>query len=108
MFLAFRTILFVLLFLVVPFLLQYFLSTREAKWPGLILPALCLLLGLVYTLSATTVPAAVAAFLLGGGVPCLVTPTALIKKTKERCRETTRHRPLPHGTGQGAPALCLL
>ena len=86
MFLAFRTILFVLLFLVVPFLLQYFLSTREAKWPGLILPALCLLLGLVYTLSAT-----VAAFLLGGGVPCLL-HMALYGAGRSRVRRRSRDR----------------
>lgn len=91
MFLAFRTILFVLLFLVIPFLLQYFLSTREAKWPGLVLPALCLLLGLVYTLSATTVPAAVAAFLLGGGVPCLL-HMALYGAGRSRVRRRSRDR----------------
>ena len=91
MFLAFRTILFVLLFLVVPFLLQYFLSTREAKWPGLVLPALCLLLGLVYTFSATTVPAAVASFLLGGGVPCLL-HMALSGAGRSRVRRRSRDR----------------
>lgn len=66
------TIIFALVVLIGQFFLQYFLSLRESKWPGLILPALSLLVGLIYTLSATTVPAAVAGFLAGGGIPFLL------------------------------------
>lgn len=66
------TIIFALAVLIGQFFLQYFLSLRESKWPGLILPALSLLVGLIYTLSATTVPAAVAGFLVGGGIPFLL------------------------------------
>ena len=54
--------LFALVFLIGQFFLQYFLSTRQAKWPGLIFPVLSLLWGLVNALNATTIPAAAAAF----------------------------------------------
>lgn len=66
------TIILTLAVLIGQFFLQYFLSLRESKWPGLVLPALSLLAGLIYTLSATTVPAAVAGFLAGGGIPFLL------------------------------------
>jgi len=72
MFVAARTTIFVLIVLVGQFFLQYFLSTREAKWLGLILPVVNCLLGLVYALCATTVPAALAGFLLGGGIFCAI------------------------------------
>lgn len=72
MFVAARTIIFVLVVLVGQFFLQYFLSTRESRWPGLILPVLNCLVGLIYALNATTIPAALAGFLLGGGIFCAV------------------------------------
>lgn len=72
----FRTVviieIFLLIVLIGQFILQYFLSTRRAKWPGLILPALCILFGGVYALNGTTVPAVISGFLLGGGLPCLL------------------------------------
>jgi len=72
MFIAMRTTIFALVILVGQFFLQYFLSTRETKWLGFIIPVVNCLLGLVYASSATTVPAAVAGFLLGGGIFCAV------------------------------------
>lgn len=70
-----RTTIFLALVLVVfvgLFFLQYWLSTRQDRWLGLILPALSFLMGVVYSLSATTIPAAIAAFLLGGGICCAI------------------------------------
>ena len=63
---------FLLVFLVGGIFLQIFLSKRESRWPGLVLPALCVLVGLLYTFSATTLPGAAIGFLIGGGIPCLV------------------------------------
>ena len=62
------TIILALTMLIGQFFLQYFLSVRESRWPGLVLPALCVLVGLLYTFS----PAAAIGFLIGGGIPCLV------------------------------------
>lgn len=42
-----------LVLLVGAILLQIYLSKRESKWPGLILPALCFLYGLLYPLNMT-------------------------------------------------------
>lgn len=66
------TIILALTMLIGQFFLQYFLSVRESRWPGLVLPVLCVLVGLLYTFSATTLPAAAIGFLMGGGIPCLV------------------------------------
>jgi len=73
------------------FLLQYFLSTREAGWPGLILPALSVLLGLVYALAATTLSAALTAFLIAGGLPCVL-HLALYKLGRSRWEKKSRDR----------------
>lgn len=54
------------------FPLQYFLSTRESKWLGYILPVLNILSGVLWALNATTLPAVVAGFLLGGGIFCAI------------------------------------
>lgn len=62
----------VLAILVGQFFLQYWLSTRQDKWLGLILPVLSFLMGIIYSLSAITVPAAIAGFLLGGGICCAI------------------------------------
>lgn len=54
------------------FPLQYFLSTRESRWLGCILPIMNLLWGMVWALNAMTLPAAVAGFLIGGGIVCAI------------------------------------
>lgn len=46
-----RAILFVLIVIVGGILLQIFLSRRESKWPGLILPILSFLISLLYPLN---------------------------------------------------------
>lgn len=61
-----------LLILVGQFFLQYFLSTRESKWLGYILPVINILSGVLWALNATTLPAVVAGFLLGGGIGCAI------------------------------------
>ena len=57
---GFRTIIFLLALLVGVPLLQIFLSRRESKWPGLILPLLTFLYALVMALSAAA---------YNGGIP---------------------------------------
>lgn len=54
------------------FFLQYFLSTRESKWLGYILPVLNILSGVLWALNSMTLPAVVAGFLLGGGISCAI------------------------------------
>ena len=81
MLLTWRIILFFLLF-IGQFPLQYFLSTREGSWPGLVLPVLNTLMGVVYALNATTVAAALAGFLLGGGIWCAI--HLLLYRSEER------------------------
>lgn len=65
-------IILVLLLFIGQFPLQYFLSTRERGWLGLVLPVLSALFGLVWALNGTTIPAALAGFLLGGGIWCAI------------------------------------
>ena len=91
MFLSTLTTVTALVLFVGQFFLQYFFSTREAKWPGLIFPALSLLWGLVYALNATTIPAAATAFLLGGGLP-FVLHFALYKLGRTRLEKKNRDR----------------
>ena len=62
---------FVLFFFVAIIALQLFLSLRAARWPGLLIPALCFLFSLVLTLSAIGWQAAVAVLLLGN-IPTLI------------------------------------
>lgn len=50
MMITYRLILFIL-FLVGTILLQIFLSKQESKWPGLVLPLLAFLFGLLYPLN---------------------------------------------------------
>ena len=49
------TLLFLLLFAVLSMALQIFLSTREARWPGLVQPILWLGLPLLFVLSVAAV-----------------------------------------------------
>ena len=66
------TIFLVLVVLIGQFFLQYWLCTREEKWLGIILPAVCFVLGLGYAFAATTLPAAAGAFVAGGGLACTI------------------------------------
>lgn len=54
------------------FPLQYFLSTRESRWLGYLLPVINILSGVLWALNAMTLPAVVAGFLLGGGISCAI------------------------------------
>lgn len=62
----------VMVVIVGQFFLQYFLSTRESRWPGYILPVINILCGVLWALNAMTLPAVVAGFLLGGGIFCAI------------------------------------
>lgn len=62
----------VIVLIVGQFFLQYFLSTRESRWLGYLLPILNILSGVIWALNALTLPAVVAGFLLGGGISCAI------------------------------------
>ena len=73
-------------------LLQIFLSKREGKWPGLILPLLSFLYSMVMTLSAAAynggVPwGAILASLILGNIP-----TVIVLAIYFACREKFRKR----------------
>ena len=83
---------FLIVFVVGGILLQIFLSKRESKWPGLILPLLSFLYSLVMALSATA---------YNGGIPwgpilaSLVlgnVPTVILLAIYFACREKFRKR----------------
>ncbi len=82
-----------LILLVGAVLLQIWLSRRESKWPGLILPALCFLYGLIYPLnmvapaegvSVSFVLQMIAVWLLGN------IPTIVMLAIYFACREKRR------------------
>ena len=82
----------VLVFVVGGILLQIFLSKREGKWPGLILPLLSFLYSLVMALSAVAynggVPwGAILASLILGNIP-----TVILLAIYFACREKFRKR----------------
>ena len=89
---GFRTIIFLLALLVGVPLLQIFLSRRESKWPGLILPLLAFLYALVMALSAVAYNAGIpwgpilASLLLGN------IPTVILLAIYAACREKFRKR----------------
>ena len=87
-------VLFVFLFAMVAggILLQIFLSRREGKWPGLVLPVLSFLYSLVMALSAVAynggIPwGPILASLMLGNIP-----TALLLVIYFACREKLRKR----------------
>ena len=89
---GFRTIIFLLALLVGVPLLQIFLSRRESKWPGLILPLLAFLYSLVMALSAAAynggIPwGPILASLLLGNIP-----TVILLAIYAACREKFRKR----------------
>ena len=89
---GFRTIIFLLALLVGVPLLQIFISRRESKWPGLILPLLAFLYSLVMALSATAynggIPwGPILASLLLGNIP-----TVILLAIYAACREKFRKR----------------
>ena len=74
---GFRTIIFLLALLVGVPLLQIFLSRRESKWPGLILPLLTFLYSLLMACSAVAyngeIPwGAILASLILGNIPTVI------------------------------------
>lgn len=83
---------FLLVFMVGGILLQIFLSKRESKWPGLILPLLTFLYSLVMALSAVAynggIPwGAILASLILGNIP-----TVILLAIYFACREKFRKR----------------
>ena len=89
---GFKTIIFLLVLLVGVPLLQIFLSRRESKWPGLILPLLTFLYSLLMACSAVAyngeIPwGAILASLILGNIP-----TALLLVIYFACREKLRKR----------------
>ena len=90
---AFRTTILLLALLVGLPLLQIFLSKRESRWPGLILPLLTFLYSLVMALSAVAY--------VGGGIPwgpVLASlllgniPTVILLAIYAACREQGRKK----------------
>ena len=74
-------------------LLQIFLSRRQSRWPGLILPALTLLYSLVMVLSVTNT-GDLATALLVMGITFLLgnLPTLLLLAIYAACREKYRKK----------------
>jgi len=90
MFLVLRTFIFVAVFLVGGVLLQIFLSRREGKWPGLMLPLLAFLYSLLLVFN---VQAAGEGFPWGPVLASLVLgniPTAILLAIYAACREKRR------------------
>ena len=83
---------FLLVFVVGGVLLQIFLSRREARWPGLILPLLTFLYSLVMALSAVAYAGGIpwgpilASLLLGN------IPTVILLAIYAACREKGRKK----------------
>ena len=85
-------LIFLLVFVAGGVLLQIFLSRREGKWPGLVLPVLSFLYSLVMALSAVAynggIPwGPILASLILGNIP-----TALLLVIYFACREKLRKR----------------
>ncbi|MBR5472316.1 MAG: hypothetical protein IKU81_09465 [Oscillibacter sp.] len=65
-------------FLVGTILLQIFLSKRESKWPGLVLPAITFLFSILMVLNVSAmentraVVMAILSVLIGGNIPTLI------------------------------------
>ena len=89
---AFRTTILLLALLVGLPLLQIFLSKRESRWPGLILPLLTFLYSLVMALSAVAYAGGIpwgpilASLLLGN------IPTVILLAIYAACREKGRKK----------------
>ena len=66
--------------------LQVFLSRRASRWPGLVLPGICLLYSLALCLSATAGTAALAGLLLGNIL------TLVLLAVYAACREGRKRR----------------
>ena len=86
-------ILLVLVFGVGTILLQIFLSRRQSRWPGLILPALTLLYSLVMVLNVANT-GDLASALLAMGVTFLLgnLPTLILLVIYAACREKYRKK----------------
>lgn len=85
-------LLFLLVFVVGGVLLQIFLSKREAKWPGLLLPLLTFLYSLLMVLG---VAAYDGQFPWGPILACLVTgniPTVILLAIYFACREKLKKK----------------
>ena len=70
--------------------LQVFLSRRASRWPGLVLPGICVLYSLAMCLNVAAGPGAVAA-----AVSCLLLgniPTLVLLAVYAACREGRKRR----------------
>ena len=87
------TLIALLIFMVGAVLLQIFLSRRESRWPGLVLPGICVLVSLIAVLSVAA---------LGGVMESIVTilmvlllgniPTLVLLAIYAACRSGRRRR----------------
>jgi len=87
------TLIALLIFMVGAVLLQIFLSRRESRWPGLVLPGICVLFSLIAVLSVAA---------LGGVMESIVTilvvlvlynlPTLVLLAIYAACRSGRRRR----------------
>ena len=87
------TLIALLIFMVGAVLLQIFLSRRESRWPGLVLPGICVLFSLIAVLSVAA---------LGGVMESIVTilmvlvlynlPTLVLLAIYAACRSGLRKR----------------
>lgn len=88
-----NTIIFLTLLLAGSVLLQLWLSRRESRWPGLVLPVLSFLLTLLIPLSLILPPEGVTvSFVLSAALSWLVAniPTAVLLLIYFSCREKQR------------------
>ena len=84
--------LFLLIFVAGGIFLQIFLSRREGKWPGLVLPVLSFLYSLVMALSAVAYNGGIPWGLILASLILGNIPTALLLVIYFACREKLRKR----------------
>ena len=93
-FVGIRTVILLLLFAAI-ILLQIFLSRRESRWPGLVLPALFFLFSLVAALNVAVLPGSTAretaAAMLTVGLLYNI-PTLILLAIYFACREKFRRK----------------
>lgn len=90
---AFVTVLFLLALLVGGIGLQIWLSRRESRWPGLLLPILCGLYSLLMVCSVAVLPDMSTADVVGAVLSVLLlgnVPTAVLLVIYAACREKRR------------------
>lgn len=97
---AFKTIIFLLVFVVGGIALQIWLSKRESRWPGLVLPGLCAAYSLLMVFSVSPTPGMSAAevfsivlsVLLISGIPAIVLLAIYAACREKRKRAAQLHK----------------